>query len=135
MKRDVWHRIAAWSACLALAAVGSGASMLRKQFQSLEGMGFTREDYFGGHLPGLLDEVRAHGKQGLTISRFKGLGEMDAEELFDTTMDPEKRHMLRVTMTDALKADQMFTLLMGDEVEPRRRFIEENALNVRNLDF
>ena len=117
------------------AATGSGASMLRKQFQSLEGFGFTQEDYFGGMLPGLLDEVRAHGKQGLSIYRFKGLGEMDAEELFETTMNPEKRHMLRVTLNDAVKADQMFTLLMGDEVEPRRRFIEENALNVRNLDF
>ena len=117
------------------AAVGSGASMLRKQFQSLEGMGFAQDDYFGGHLPGLLDQVRAHGKQGLSIYRFKGLGEMDADELFDTTMNPEKRHMLRVTLNDAVKADQMFTLLMGDEVEPRRRFIEENALNVRNLDF
>ena len=116
-------------------AVGSGASMLHKQFQSLEGMGFTQDDYFGGYLPGLLDQVRAHGKQGLSIYRFKGLGEMDAEELFDTTMNPEKRHMLRVTLNDAVKADQMFTLLMGDEVEPRRRFIEENALNVRNLDF
>ena len=116
-------------------ATGSGASMLRKQFQSLEGFGFTQEDYFGGMLPGLLDEVRAHGKQGLSIYRFKGLGEMDAEELFETTMNPEKRHMLRVTLNDAVKADQMFTLLMGDEVEPRRRFIEENALNVRNLDF
>ena len=117
------------------AAVGSGASMLHKQFQSLEGMGFTQDDYFGGYLPGLLDQVRAHGKQGLSIYRFKGLGEMDADELFDTTMNPEKRHMLRVTLNDAVKADQMFTLLMGDEVEPRRRFIEENALNVRNLDF
>ena len=117
------------------AAVGSGASMLHKQFQSLEGMGFTQDDYFGGYLPGLLDQVRAHGKQGLSIYRFKGLGEMDADELFDTTMNPEKRHMLRVTLNDAVRADQMFTLLMGDEVEPRRRFIEENALNVRNLDF
>jgi DNA gyrase/topoisomerase IV subunit B len=117
------------------AATGSGASMLRKQFQSLEGFGFTQDDYFGGMLPSLLDEVRAHGKQGLSIYRFKGLGEMDAEELFETTMNPEKRHMLRVTLNDAVKADQMFTLLMGDEVEPRRRFIEENALNVRNLDF
>ncbi len=117
------------------AAVGSGASMLHKQFQSLEGMGFTQDDYFGGYLPGLLDQVRAHGKQGLSMYRFTGLGEMDADELFDTTMNPEKRHMLRVTLNDAVKADQMFTLLMGDEVEPRRRFIEENALNVRNLDF
>ena len=117
------------------AVVGSGASMLHKQFLSLEGMGFTKDDYFGGMLPGLLDQVRTHGKQGLSIYRFKGLGEMDPPELFDTTMNPEKRHMLRVTLNDAVKADQMFTLLMGDEVEPRRKFIESNALNVRNLDF
>ena len=109
--------------------------MLHNQFLSLEGMGFTKDDYFGGMLPGLLDQVRTHGKQGLSIYRFKGLGEMDPPELFDTTMNPEKRHMLRVTLNDAVKADQMFTLLMGDEVEPRRKFIESNALNVRNLDF
>ena len=83
----------------------------------------------------LLDDVRSHGKQGLSVYRFKGLGEMDAQELYDTTMDPAKRHMVRVKLNDAVAADRMFTLLMGDEVEPRRKFIEDNALNVRNLDF
>ena len=116
-------------------AQGSGASMLKKQFSSLSGYGYTADDWFSGVLRKLLDDVRAHGKQGLSVYRFKGLGEMDAEELFDTTMNPEKRHMLRVKLNDAVKADQMFTLLMGDEVEPRRKFIEDNALNVRNLDF
>ena len=124
------------------AAQGSGASMLKKEFSSLAGFGYAAEDWFGtnaptanGPLVKLLDDVRNHGKQGLTIMRFKGLGEMDADELYDTTMNPEKRHMLRVKLEDAVKADQMFTLLMGDEVEPRRKFIEDNALNVRNLDF
>ena len=116
-------------------AQGSGASMLKKEFSSLGAYGFTSEDYFGGLLKKLLDDVRAHGRVGLSIYRFKGLGEMDADELFDTTMNPEKRHMLRVKLSDAVAADRMFSLLMGDEVEPRRKFIEDNALNVRNLDF
>ncbi len=116
-------------------AQGSGASMLKKEFSSLGAYGFTPEDYFGGLLKKLLDDVRAHGRVGLSIYRFKGLGEMDADELFDTTMNPEKRHMLRVKLSDAVAADRMFSLLMGDEVEPRRKFIEDNALNVRNLDF
>ena len=127
-------------------AQGSGASMLKKQFSSLSGYGYAADDWFGptspdgsvaagGTLRKLLDDVRAHGKQGLSVYRFKGLGEMDAEELFDTTMNPAKRRMLRVKLNDAVKADQMFTLLMGDEVEPRRKFIEDNALNVKNLDF
>jgi len=116
-------------------AQGSGASMLKKEFQSLSAYGYQPSDWFGGDLKKLLDDVRAHGKVGLSIYRFKGLGEMDAEELYDTTMNPEKRHMLRVKLSDAVAADRMFSLLMGDEVEPRRKFIEENALNVRNLDF
>ena len=116
-------------------AQGSGASMLKKQFSALSGYGYGPEDWFGGELKKLLDDVREHGKEGLSIYRFKGLGEMDDDELFDTTMNPEKRHMLRVKLSDAAAADRMFTLLMGDEVEPRRKFIEDNALNVRNLDF
>jgi DNA gyrase subunit B len=113
----------------------SGASILKKLFSSLSGYGYESSDWFDGTLRNLLDEVRAHGKVGLNIIRFKGLGEMDAEELFETTMDPNTRHMLRVKISDAVEADRIFSLLMGDEVEPRRRFIEDNALSVRNLDF
>jgi DNA gyrase subunit B len=82
-------------------------------------------------LAGVIDA----GKRGLQIKRFKGLGEMNAKELFETTMNPENRKLLRIDMTDVVEAEEMFTKLMGDEVEPRRQFIEDNALNVRNLDI
>jgi DNA gyrase subunit B len=85
-------------------------------------------------IPEILSSVKAVGKKGIQIYRFKGLGEMDAKELFETTMDPKVRKLLRIDLTDAVEAEEMFTRLMGDEVEPRRQFIEDNALNVRNLD-
>ncbi|MCD6052386.1 MAG: gyrB, partial [Verrucomicrobia bacterium] len=85
-------------------------------------------------IPEILKGVMAVGKKGIQMYRFKGLGEMDAKELFETTMNPTKRKLLRVDLTDAIEAEEMFTKLMGDVVEPRRQFIEDNALNVRNLD-
>ena len=83
----------------------------------------------------ILTSVKEAGRKGIQIKRFKGLGEMNAKELFETTMNPEHRKLLRIDLTDAVEAEEMFTKLMGDEVEPRRQFIEDNALNVRNLDI
>ena len=93
-----------------------------------------REEPFD-RLTDLLQVVRRVGQHGVAVTRYKGLGEMNAEELWRTTMDPQQRVLLRVRMEDAATADDMFSVLMGDQVEPRREFIEKHALQVRNLDI
>jgi DNA gyrase subunit B len=104
-------------------------------FELLEGEGENQKKRPLFSIPEILESVKDVGKRGVTITRFKGLGEMDAKELFTTTMDPARRRLLRVEVADAVEAEEMFSRLMGDEVEPRRQFIEDNALNVRNLDI
>ena len=95
--------------------------------------GESLKEVFG--LSTLLEAIRSLGRQGASIQRYKGLGEMNPGQLWETTMDPNRRKLLQVSLEDVTKAEQMFTTLMGDKVEPRRLFIEQHALEVRNLDI
>ncbi|MEP6698616.1 MAG: DNA topoisomerase (ATP-hydrolyzing) subunit B [Verrucomicrobiota bacterium] len=105
-------------------------------FELIEGEGEKAVAHPLFSIPEIHQKIVEIGRRGVQIKRFKGLGEMNAKELFNTTMDPNKRKLLKVDLTEdnSVEADQMFTRLMGDVVEPRRQYIEDNALNVRNLD-
>ena len=104
-------------------------------FEIIEGQGDKEQIKPLFSIPEILASVKEVGRRGLSIKRFKGLGEMNPKELFETTMNPTRRKLLRVDLTDAIEAEEMFAKLMGEEVEPRRQFIEDNALNVRTLDI
>src|SRR5215472_14949627 len=104
-------------------------------FELIEGSGEKEQVRPLFAIPEILAGIKEVGRRGLSVKRFKGLGEMNPKELFETTMNPARRKLLRIDLTDAVEAEEMFTKLMGEEVEPRRQFIEDNALNVRNLDI
>jgi DNA gyrase subunit B len=106
----------------------------RPIFELIEGEGEKAVTHPLFSIPEILQKILEIGRRGVQIKRFKGLGEMNAKELFETTMNPEKRKLLKVEVSEGTTDDEMFTRLMGELVEPRRQYIEDNALNVRNLD-
>ena len=108
--------------------IGNGADALYK-VETGDGTTEARS------LEELFEAVRQNGKQGITIQRYKGLGEMNPNQLWETTMDPKTRKMIKVSIEDAVEAERLFSLLMGDIVEPRREYIELHAAGVKDLDI
>jgi DNA gyrase subunit B len=113
---------------------GAGAKETVKKPKALYRIANEKERQDLISLQEVLVYIKEAATKGMHIQRYKGLGEMNPQQLWDTTMDPEKRTMLKVTLEDAVETDKMFTVLMGDQVEPRRQFIEEYAHQVKNLD-
>lgn len=105
------------------------------RYQLIENQGEKNENILSLHsILEVIDHIRTLGRRGLSIQRYKGLGEMNPKQLFETTMDPDTRRLLKVDISDAAVADAVFTMLMGEDVPSRRAFIEDNALNVSYLD-
>jgi len=114
---------------------------LRKMADALKAVGSppfvlkANEERSFNNFSEVLDSILASGEKGQEIQRYKGLGEMNPDQLWETTMNPEKRTLFKVQIEDAIEADEIFTILMGDQVEPRKEFIYANAINVTNLDI
>ena len=111
------------------------AGSIRPRGRGFSGDAHVEELPGVGRIDDLVAYVESRGKKGLGIQRYKGLGEMNPEQLWETTMNPETRILLQVKVEDAIETDRLFSLLMGDEVEPRREFIETHALDVKELDI
>jgi len=114
---------------------GLGLQDFKEQKEPIFELSFEKKKFPLRSLAEALDRVKELTKEGLSLQRYKGLGEMNPEQLWETTMDPARRTMRRVSLEDAVEADEVFTTLMGDQVEPRRQFIERYAKSVRNLDI